>query len=768
MDKHVTATSGQARNFASIVLLLAACAIASTINAAVADVNSESGMPTADDVTLPDLNNWPLVACTAAELERLRAAWQSGAGAAHDAVAARVQAAEAALLLEVDFPPEGGQHNQWYQCDVCQIALETVDDSQHQCPKCGVVYSGYPYDQVIYERRHYALSRNLEHSAWAFAITGEQRFAQHAREILLGYSQRYSAYPLHSANQGKRDDPLRASSGHVFEQTLNEAAWTEEIATAFDLVRPALSSADRQAIRSGLLRPLYENIDKHRAGKSNWQTFHNSAFLYLGALLPDVDVIRQALLDPDNGFALQMKVSVLPGGMWYENSWSYHFYTLTAVERTLETARRLGIDLYSVPQVKDMYTVALDYRMVDGTLPRFGDATTTSIPASRYESAWHQWREPAFRDLLSEKLTFEAVLYSREPVAARSDAQPLGSLLKQGPGHAILRLNGAAGPTSAVLAFGPFGGFHGHFDKLSFVSFGLGRELAHDPGRARSQAYRLPIHRDWYRATLSHNTVLVDRASQQGVAGQFETFIDTDDLTGVVARCDSAYADIEHRRLLLLRPGYLLVVDRLHATDGQSHTFDWLYHQRADAVRSAQAEASTDVAAYGPGFEYIQDAYTGTTSGAVLATFDMGTDRTVVHVAASAADSEPDDEPMEVLVGTGVGETVQDRVPLLHVTQRGSQASFAAVVETVPASGAAAVTGVSMAPGSDARNDWVVTVRFDDGAVEVFDHDLDGAARSLHDARVVGQLSGVRRTADGAVQVLSTTPELPGAQGATR
>ena len=39
-----------------------------------------------------------------------------------------------------------------------------------------------------------------------------------------------------------------------------------------------------------------------------------------------------------------------------------------AVQRTVETARRLGIDLYREPAVEAMHAVALDYLMADGTL----------------------------------------------------------------------------------------------------------------------------------------------------------------------------------------------------------------------------------------------------------------------------------------------------------------------------------------------------------------------------------------------------------------
>ena len=80
------------------------------------------------------------------------------------------------------------------------------------------------------------------------------------------------------------------------------------------------------------------------------------------------------------------------------------------------------------------------------------------------------------------------------------------------------------GDDSTLLTFAPFGGFHGHFDKLSFVWYARGRERGVDPGRAASQAYRLPIHTQWYRATLAHNTVVVDGKSQEGAAGRLLAF----------------------------------------------------------------------------------------------------------------------------------------------------------------------------------------------------------------------------------------------------
>ena len=115
-------------------------------------------------------------------------------------------------------------------------------------------------------------------------------------------------------------------------------------------------------------------------------------------------------------------------------------------------------------------------------------------------------------------------------------------------------MDGPEGTASAVLTYGPFGGGHGHFDKLSFVYFAMGEEQGYDPGRSRSQAYRLPVHRNWYRATVGHNTVAVDRESQEGVEGALELFLSNSKVSAAAANTDLAYEGVMHHRLVVLRP----------------------------------------------------------------------------------------------------------------------------------------------------------------------------------------------------------------------
>ncbi|MBI5010380.1 MAG: hypothetical protein HZB98_12190 [Bacteroidia bacterium] len=100
---------------------------------------------------------FPLISADKSELKRLRIAWNSN-GAEHQVLADRFARADKAMSDTLYFPPEGGQHNQWYQCSDCQMALETVDVHHHKCPDCGKIYSGFPYDNVLYSRQN---SRNI-------------------------------------------------------------------------------------------------------------------------------------------------------------------------------------------------------------------------------------------------------------------------------------------------------------------------------------------------------------------------------------------------------------------------------------------------------------------------------------------------------------------------------------------------------------------------------------------------------------------------------
>jgi len=624
-------------------------------------------------IILPETIQRPAIACTGEELGRLRATYNSK-GPGHAAIAKRISRADRAMKTPVEFPPRGGQHNQWYQCDKCQFALKQIDDTHHKCPMCNTIYSGEPYDDVIFGRKHNSNLRNMLDAAWAYAITGKKKYAEFAAGVLSGYGERYEKYPYHGAARDKGHWTQRAG-GHLFEQTLNEAAsMARHIAPAYDLIHDSgvLTPEDHDKIRTGLIIPILKNIDKNRMGKSNWQTYHNAGMLWGGGAIGDVSWIKKAVENEFNGFLTQMRISVSEEGMWHENSWAYHCYTLAGLVKTAEGARRLGIDLWSHPTLRKMFILPLSCIMPDGRMPRFGDDIGFSLKSASpsFEAAYFNYGEPAILTVLPARESWESVFYGRD-TGRRVKAAPQKSILLKSSGHAICRTNGKAGLTAA-LTFGPYGGFHGHFDKLSFVFYGYGRELGVDPGRARSQAYRLPIHRNWYKATISHNTVLVNKHSQLPASGVLNIFKATDEYVLVAAECSKAWPTTNHKRIMLLTPTYLLVLDELASKEPAS--FDWVYHNKGLTVSSSPAATETAVSGF-QGSEYIKQTRSVIADDIIRVTFAGKTVTTHLTMATGKGTT--------VLIGDGVGASVKDRVPMVMANRKGTLAQFAVVLEPV-------------------------------------------------------------------------------------
>lgn len=648
----------------------------------------------------------PVLACTPAQLARLRAALRRD----EPAVLGVVAAVRAALPRPVVFPPRGGQHNQWYQCDACQRALVTVDAGHHRCPGCQKVYSGPPYDDVVMSRVHSDNLARARQAAWAFALTGERGFAADTRTILLGYADRYRSYPYHS--NAKDASAPRDSGGHIKEQTLSEASLlVRDVAPALDLIWPTLDDDARQHVLADLIRPMVDNIAKCRRGKSNWQSWHNAAMFSAGVLLGDDTLLRRSVLDERHGLLFQMRVSVSADGMWYENSFGYHIYTLAALTAHADAARTVGIDLFGHPSLRAMCALPARYVMADGRLPRLGDDVDSAPEraADSLEAAFAATGDSRLAAVLPRgAATWESLRHGRD-MNTPQHRDALRSDLLQASGHAILRRD--AGRSSALLTFAPFGGFHDHFDKLSFVWYAHGQERGVDPGRAKSQAYRLPIHTDWYRATIAHNTVVVDGNSQREAGGELLAFVDGDDFAAAAARTTKAWNDVEHRRCVILGDTWLLVVDRLIGTT--EHTFDWLYHDRGTQVDCATT-TSTPAPLGVRGEQFVRWTGAGETAGAPTATFLAANARTTLTMA--------EDGPTHVRTGTGPVQSVDDRAPFILVRRTGDEATFACLL-------AAAAPGE---PAPTARiasrrdgNGLVVTARVGDTA-HTFAWDLGG------------------------------------------
>jgi hypothetical protein len=222
--------------------------------------------------------------------------------------------------------------------------------------------------------------------------------------------------------------------------------------------------------------------------------------------------------------------------------------------------------------------------------------------------------------------------------------------------------------------------------------------LGVDPGRAASQAYCLPIHTNWYKATIGHNAVIVDGQSQAPAEGKLLLFGANESYVAVLTQCDAAYKGVGYKRLLCLTPTYLLVVDELSAD--ADHRFDWVYHNRGTVIR---CEVASQPGLIVPdetrgltyiGQEYIKNVKAGSTDDQVSVAFVD--DEVTTHLTVAGATGT------EIYTGNGVGASVADRVPLAMLTRHGRSVRFVAVIEPTARGHKPAVTSVSAGPDQDA------------------------------------------------------------------
>lgn len=572
----------------------------------------------------------------------------------------------------VELPPRGGNWWHWYACPKHGAALRTGRRIgewrwEHICPVDGEVFLGNPsrpdrdYDGCVISGIHGRWSRAVRDLGLAYQVTGDERYARKAREILLAYADRYLSYPLHTT----RGEP-RVGGGRVGPQTLDESTWLIPICQGADLIWERLSDEDRKTIAEELLLPAAkEVILPHRIGVHNIQCWKNSAVGLVGLLLGDEELISEAIHNPDRGYWTQMREGVLPDGIWWEGAWGYHFYTLSALWSLTEAARNCGIDLYC-EELKGMFDAPLKFAMPNLHLPAFNDSGEVNLygRASIYELAFARYRDPRYVSLI-------------ETGDRRNDFAlwfGVGELPEEGrirwesanyprSGYAILARGSGDQATWLCLKYGPHGGGHGHPDKLNFVLYARGQVIASDPGTAR---YGVPIQRGWYRTTLAHNTLVVDEGSQRPTEGKCIAFGSEKGMDYVIAEAGDIYDGVRFiRTAALLDENLILFVDQIRCD--REWVLDLVYHNRGTWAK--MMDGTPWMPPDKPGYRYLRDATVREVEGGIELKVGMEDElETLITLVGG--------DRTEVITATGVGAHVEDRVPMVIFRRRAKGTTY--------------------------------------------------------------------------------------------
>lgn len=569
------------------------------------------------------------------------------------------------LKKKVELPPRGGNWSHNYVCPEHGARLKQVRKIgewqwEHQCPVGPHILHGDPskatldFDGNMIAEAHGKNATSLRDLGLAWQVTGDRRYAEAARALLLAYAERYLTYPLHS-NQGKAVKKQKGGA-RIASQPLTEASWLISVVQGADLIWDTLGESERETVAQKLFHPALDETILNFAKTPvihNIQCRRNSAVGLVGLLLGDKALIDNAI-DGIHGYRAQMAQGVQSDGVWCEGAWGYHFFTIEGLWPLTEAARNCGIDLYG-PEFKRMFDAPLTLAMPNDHLPAFNDSGEVSI-ASRadcYELAYARYKDPVYTALLARDERYNRfALWFGEPRINSAALPKAGSRSAETSGYSILQRGDGPAATWLCIKYGPHGGGHGHLDKNNFVLYAAERVVMPDTG---THAYGSPLHKQWDQTSFAHNTLVVDQASQARATGKQLCFGTTGGVDYVMSDAGAIYPGVRFvRTAAMIDKNLVVFVDHVKAE--APHTLDLVCHVTGKwaGLPAGQPFTAPDL----PGYTCLREATTR--PGAAGMTLTSTADEARPVAIALAAGSEP----TEVITGTGVGASTVQRVPL--------------------------------------------------------------------------------------------------------
>ena len=647
-----------------------------------------------------------------------------------------------AVQLQPPEEPAGYYHDYFCPRHAAELQFDPRRPSLHRCPVDGELLAGRRFDTAWRFGANLLLGRMAVLLALRWRLSGDRRCLQRAAAILTGYARCYPHYPVGSFRTADGN-----GRGKATYQSLDEANLVVRLARCHDLVSADLAAADRRMVERNLFEAAIAHIDENRFRRvHNIECWHVAALL-AAATVTGNDAVRDHAVHGKYGFHHQIEAGTCRDGMWWEGSSSYHYYTLAALLTTAAFIRAGDTGWRAPERFAAMLTAPLTLVLPDGRMPASNDCWASSslygevchgVPpaAALYEMAAGWWPQPAYRDLLAAiyrrrpRDSEEALLHGPDAVGTSTCAgADSGAMAHPRPGvlphsgFAMVRSNDPLARQSvALLKYGPHGGSHGHPDKLALTLYARGEPAAADLG---SQGYGIDLHRQWYRQTVSHNTVLVSGRAQPPATGTLLRFgthgmrssampsvhsvmpgtdggLPTrasgetgrgDPVTGAdaaVAWCGASagvYGGVTMRRAVAWRAPYF--VDWFHVRCPARRRIDWLLHVhgRLREVRGVVFdERHAPTLPRAPGWRHVEQCRSLRPPDGVDGAVDLrwSLRRTALQVLL------PDERSTAITVGEAPSNPASDRLHSLVRTRYARTTTFVAVIH--PCAGPAELT----------------------------------------------------------------------------
>ena len=511
---------------------------------------------------------------------------------------------------------------------------------------------GYTHEQHKQNYKAIYLSGQLHR------ITGEQKYADYGRDLLLAYAKLYPTLGEHPARKNSQ------SSGRIFWQVLNDAMWMVHSIQGYEAIRSELSQADRDNIDNNLFRKAAAFLSTGSAVTfskiHNHATWATAGVGMTGYVLDDKEMVDIALLGLDKsgqtGFLRQSELLFSPDGYYTEGPYYQRFALKPfvvfagAIEKN-DPERKIFEHRDGILLKALRTTIQLTY---DGYFFPFNDAIrdkslNTDELYHGVAIAYRKTRDPALLSIAQWQgrtvLSDDGKRVAADLAAGKSIPFPFKSLLlSDGPegkqGAVTILRNGDSRSGQALIGKNSSQGMgHGHFDKLSWQYYDNGNEIVTDYGAARflnieakDGGRYLPENETWAKQTIAHNSLVVDEKSHfdgdPKIGGKFapEQLFFTDKPGSQIssAKMANAYPGVSFTRTQALLNidglGQPIVVDVTRVQSDRAHQYDMPLHYNGQIMRVGfdiqSHENARPVLGTENGYQHIWVDATGRPAGA--------------------------------------------------------------------------------------------------------------------------------------------------------
>jgi hypothetical protein len=413
-------------------------------------------------------------------------------------------------------------------------------------------------------KQSYGLSNSARVCALAYLISGEKKYADHARRALL------SLCRIEEWTDGPFARFPRGWGGYG--NPFCEGSVTYAAALAFDWAYPAFSPEEREEVRQAILRKgvwwTYDKL-KHSPGmlKMNQGVVFDAeigcALLLLSALDPSLEPMQEQsaewIWQGIESYSLEDGASTEGVGYW-NYTWNTAVKLLAALAARDPDGFRARCPanvLRSMDWLAHMKSNGEEHWLPVAVCDSRGSAPGAAVSAlfAKYlgstTGAWFQERFPAPPDELS------AFIWQHDTPATPPALIPARHF--RGAGYIFLREGFEYGDFLLGLLATPRVAGHYQHDWGAFMLEAFGEYLAMDPGML---SYANPIHRSMSDSRL-HNTITVDGRDNVRGDVKVERFFTSSSIDVVSLDLGRVIpgAKRARRHVVYLRPDHIVIAD---------------------------------------------------------------------------------------------------------------------------------------------------------------------------------------------------------------